>query len=178
MTPSSLTALPHGGTPQVAGRQGNLEVGDPLTGNDAPRIVGKNGITYHLQELAFFSWFSGIRLSAFMGGTRTMGLSSPMPVWSASPRHNERDGLCAFVFDRAQIKPENLEDLIEQQRSRPRIRHLLPNQHRILHLAIQVADRSGRMRHQDSVAPVVTPDFLHCVEILRDQDQHHHIFRC
>jgi hypothetical protein len=48
-----------GHTGQVAGCQGNLEVGDPLTGTEAPRIVGKNGITYHLQELAFFSWFFG-----------------------------------------------------------------------------------------------------------------------
>lgn len=48
-----------GHTGQVAGCQGNLEVGDPLTGNDAPRIFGKNGFTYHLQELAFFSWFFG-----------------------------------------------------------------------------------------------------------------------
>jgi hypothetical protein len=44
---------------QVGGCQGNFEVGDPLTGTEAPRIVGKNGFTYHLQELAFFSWFFG-----------------------------------------------------------------------------------------------------------------------
>ncbi len=48
-----------GHTGQVRGCQGNLEVGDPLTGDEAPRIAGKNGITYHLQELAFFSWFFG-----------------------------------------------------------------------------------------------------------------------
>jgi hypothetical protein len=48
-----------GNTGQVLGCQGNLEVGDPLTGTEAPRIVGKNGFTYHLQELAFFSWFFG-----------------------------------------------------------------------------------------------------------------------
>jgi hypothetical protein len=48
-----------GHTGQVVGCQNNLEVGDPLTGNEAPRIVGKNGMTYHLQELAFFSWFFG-----------------------------------------------------------------------------------------------------------------------
>ena len=50
---------PWGHTGQVAGCQDNLEVGDPLTGSEAPRIVGENGITYHLQELAFFSWFFG-----------------------------------------------------------------------------------------------------------------------
>jgi hypothetical protein len=44
---------------QVGGCQGNLEVADPLTGTEAPRIVGKNGFTYHLQELGFFSWFFG-----------------------------------------------------------------------------------------------------------------------
>jgi hypothetical protein len=39
--------------------QNNLEVGDPLTGSEAPRIAMPNGYTYHLQELAFFSWFYG-----------------------------------------------------------------------------------------------------------------------
>jgi hypothetical protein len=49
-----------GNTGQVAGAcQGNLEVGDPLTGTLAPPIVMANGYTYHLQELAFFSWFFG-----------------------------------------------------------------------------------------------------------------------
>lgn len=44
---------------QVSGCQGNLEVGDPLTGTDfavRPAQVG-GGPTYHLQELAFFGWF-------------------------------------------------------------------------------------------------------------------------
>jgi hypothetical protein len=36
---------------QVVGCQGNLEVGDPLSGTLYPSY------TYHLQELAFFSWF-------------------------------------------------------------------------------------------------------------------------
>jgi hypothetical protein len=41
---------------QQQGCQTNLEVGDPLTGtNFSPVTV--NGFTYHLQELAFFSWF-------------------------------------------------------------------------------------------------------------------------
>jgi len=48
-----------GHTGQVAGCQNNMEVGDPLTGNEFTRIVGSNGMTYHLQELAFFSWFFG-----------------------------------------------------------------------------------------------------------------------
>jgi len=44
---------------QVGGCQNNLEVGDPLTGTNTSPIVGKNGFTYHLQELAFYSWFYG-----------------------------------------------------------------------------------------------------------------------
>lgn len=44
---------------QQGGCQGSLEVGDPLTGTEAPRIAMPNGFTYHIQELAFFSWFYG-----------------------------------------------------------------------------------------------------------------------
>src|SRR5215469_470077 len=44
---------------QQPGCQGNLEVGDPLSGTLAPPIVMPNGFTYHMQELAFFSWFYG-----------------------------------------------------------------------------------------------------------------------
>ena len=40
---------------QVSGCQGNLEVGDPLTGT--PFTVTLNGFTYHPQELTFFDWF-------------------------------------------------------------------------------------------------------------------------
>jgi hypothetical protein len=50
---------PWGHTGQVSGCQNNLEVGDPLTGTGAPPVVMPNGFTYHLQELAFFSWFYG-----------------------------------------------------------------------------------------------------------------------
>jgi hypothetical protein len=39
--------------------QGNLEVGDPLTGTQSIRIAMSNGFTYNLQESAFFSWFYG-----------------------------------------------------------------------------------------------------------------------
>jgi hypothetical protein len=42
---------------QVGKCQGNLEVGDPLTGTDLPIV--KVLLPYHLQELAFFSWFYG-----------------------------------------------------------------------------------------------------------------------
>jgi len=40
---------------QVSGCQGNLEVGDPLTGTAFPLTV--NGFHYHPQELTFFDWF-------------------------------------------------------------------------------------------------------------------------
>lgn len=50
---------PWGNTGQVVGCQGNLEVGDPLTGDLAPKIAMPNGFTYSLQELAFFPWFFG-----------------------------------------------------------------------------------------------------------------------
>lgn len=46
-----------GHTGQVAGCQGSLEVGDPLSGTNFSPVGGRNGFTYHLQELAFFSWF-------------------------------------------------------------------------------------------------------------------------
>jgi hypothetical protein len=48
-----------GHTGQVGACQGNLEVGDPLTGTNIPIVTGLNGYAYHLQELAFFSWFYG-----------------------------------------------------------------------------------------------------------------------
>ena len=41
---------------EVTGCQSNLEVGDPLAGTDIP-IVMSNAYTYHVQELAFLSWF-------------------------------------------------------------------------------------------------------------------------
>ncbi len=39
--------------------QANFEVGDPLTGSLLPAIASSVGFTYHLQELAYFSWFYG-----------------------------------------------------------------------------------------------------------------------
>ena len=60
-----------GNTGQVQGFcQENLENGDPLTGFEAPRIFMPNGFTYHLQELAFFSWFYG----AINGGPPSIGV--------------------------------------------------------------------------------------------------------
>ena len=48
-----------GNTGQVQGCTNNLEVGDPLTFTAFPAVTMSNGFTYHLQELAFFSWFFG-----------------------------------------------------------------------------------------------------------------------
>jgi hypothetical protein len=51
---------PWGHIGQQPGCQNNLEVGDPLSGTLAPPIFNPaNGFTYHMQELAFFSWFYG-----------------------------------------------------------------------------------------------------------------------
>jgi hypothetical protein len=47
-----------GGIGQVAGCQGNFEVGDPLSGTLFPSVT-LSSFTYHMQELAFFSWFYG-----------------------------------------------------------------------------------------------------------------------
>ena len=46
---------PWGNIGQVSGCQANLEVGDPLSGTTIAVTTG--GFTYHVQELAFFSWF-------------------------------------------------------------------------------------------------------------------------
>jgi len=46
---------PWGHIGQVTGCQSNLEVGDPLSGTTMAVTTG--GFTYHVQELAFFSWF-------------------------------------------------------------------------------------------------------------------------
>jgi hypothetical protein len=57
--PTGLNPTPAWGhIGQVSGCQNNLEVGDPLTGTLMPGIT-LSGFTYHLQELAFYSWFMG-----------------------------------------------------------------------------------------------------------------------
>lgn len=47
---------PWGHTGQVSGCQANLEVGDPLTGTNVA-VPKRDGGAWHVQELAFFSWF-------------------------------------------------------------------------------------------------------------------------
>jgi hypothetical protein len=56
-----------GNVGQVTGCQGNLEVGDPLSDTLFPSVTMPNGFTYHLQELAFFSWFFNADGSASAG---------------------------------------------------------------------------------------------------------------
>jgi len=57
---------PWGNIGQVSGCQGNLEVGDALTGTNFPNVT-MNGFTYHLQELANFKWFYGAPANAAGG---------------------------------------------------------------------------------------------------------------
>ncbi len=45
--------------PPAVACQGNYEVGDILAGFFMPPVTGKNGYTYTLQELAYFSYFYG-----------------------------------------------------------------------------------------------------------------------
>jgi hypothetical protein len=53
---------------QVGGCLNNFEVGDPLTGKSMPPVIGPNGFTYSLQELAFISWFYGGTAPTGAGG--------------------------------------------------------------------------------------------------------------
>jgi hypothetical protein len=53
---------------QVGGCQGNLEVGDPLSGTLMPVVKMPNGFSYHLQEMAFFDWFYRISPSIVVNG--------------------------------------------------------------------------------------------------------------
>jgi hypothetical protein len=65
--PGGFNAVPAwGNIGEVTGCKRNLEVGDPLTRTDLPAIAGPNGFAYHLQELAFFSWF--FRTASFGAG--------------------------------------------------------------------------------------------------------------
>ncbi len=54
--PTGVNPVPAwGGIGQVSGCQGNLEVGDPLSGT--LKTVVTSGVAFHVQELAFVSWF-------------------------------------------------------------------------------------------------------------------------
>jgi hypothetical protein len=59
---------------QVSGCQSNLEVGDPLSPPSGPVFDVKmpNGFTYHVQDLAFFSWFYRQSPSIGLGGVYSL----------------------------------------------------------------------------------------------------------
>lgn len=67
---------PSGGNPtpswgnvgQVTGCQANLEVGDPLSGTLSQIYMPSNDYTYHVQDLAFTSWFFGLSPSSSVNG--------------------------------------------------------------------------------------------------------------
>lgn len=68
---------------QTAGCQSNLETGDPLTGRLIPPVP-LGGFNYHLQELAFFSWFTHDNPSLGAGGKYSdngtfLGFAKPCP---------------------------------------------------------------------------------------------------
>ncbi|HVH71455.1 MAG TPA: hypothetical protein VNB49_10140 [Candidatus Dormibacteraeota bacterium] len=76
--------VPWGNIGQTSGCQGNLEVGDPLTGTLMPPVTMPNGFTYNLQELAFFSWFTRDFPSLGSGGVYSsngtfQGFAIPCP---------------------------------------------------------------------------------------------------
>jgi len=65
---------------QVTGCQSNLEVGDPLTGSNS--IVTTPGFNYHVQDLAFFSWFARQSPSIAVNGwySTLNAFASPPPI--------------------------------------------------------------------------------------------------
>ena len=71
---------PWGHVGQVTGCQSNLEVGDPLTGSNS--TVNTGSFVYHLQDLAFFSWFARENPSRAVNGwySTLNAFSSPPPV--------------------------------------------------------------------------------------------------
>jgi hypothetical protein len=65
---------------QVTGCQSNLEVGDPLTGSNS--TVFTPGFNYHVQDLAFFSWFARQQPSIAVNGwySTLNAFAAPPPV--------------------------------------------------------------------------------------------------
>jgi uncharacterized membrane protein len=76
---------PWGNVGQVTGCQSNLEDGDPLSGTITP-LTMSNSYTYHLQELAFTSWFyrqspsTGVNGWYSSNGTFTSGAAACDPT--------------------------------------------------------------------------------------------------
>jgi hypothetical protein len=78
--PVSNPVPPWGHIGQVTGCQANLEVGDPLTGSNS--TVFTPGFNYHVQDLAFFSWFARQVPSIGVNGwySTLNAFASPPPV--------------------------------------------------------------------------------------------------
>jgi hypothetical protein len=67
--PSGVNPTPSwGNIGQVSGCQANLEVGDPLSGTLSQIYMPSNHYTYHVQDLAFTSWFYGAGTSNGVNG--------------------------------------------------------------------------------------------------------------
>jgi hypothetical protein len=69
---------PWGHIGQVSGCQANLEVGDPLTATSMNVTVG--GVPYHPQEMAFASWFYGLKPSGGVNGWYSMNGTFKQPA--------------------------------------------------------------------------------------------------
>ena len=80
--PVNNPAPPWGHIGQVTGCQANIEVGDPLTGSNS--IVFTPGFNYHVQDLAFFSWFARQQPSIAVNGwySTLNAFASPPPICS------------------------------------------------------------------------------------------------
>lgn len=80
--PVNNPAPPWGHIGQVTGCQANIEVGDPLTGSNS--TVFTPGFNYHVQDLAFFSWFARQQPSIAVNGwySTLNAFASPPPVCS------------------------------------------------------------------------------------------------
>jgi len=74
---------PWGHIGQVSGCQINFETGDPLSGKVTADTL--NGMTYHLQELAYFSWFFHQSPSWGLNGTYSLGNRFTGPAKACPP---------------------------------------------------------------------------------------------
>ncbi len=83
LIPSQNSVPAWGHVGQVSGCQGNLEVGDPVTGNAfTVAMGGKFPFTYHPEDLVFFPWFARITPSTSVNGWYTFlnGFAAPQVV--------------------------------------------------------------------------------------------------
>jgi hypothetical protein len=71
---------PWGHVGQIAGCYPLLEVGDPLSGMPLFEITMPNGVAYHPQETAYFSWFFAQAQSYGSGGYYSSGQTFTSPA--------------------------------------------------------------------------------------------------